>query len=216
MSICCVTRRILVALDAIWSNRSDVIKSLILERYAELKKHHKGDVEKIQQDIRRFITANREQLVPLTHYTRVDTDGVYTGSRKVHNPHPGGYRYDVIHPKTKKPCEPPVNGYRYPELTMKELLEKGKILFGDDETQIIQIKEYLHEYELKFSSLISIDSRSGSNEIKALFDDEKIFNNPKPTAFLKDFFGFIVAEGDLILDFFAGSGSSAHALIDMS
>jgi adenine-specific DNA-methyltransferase len=204
------------AVEGVWSNKTDVTKEQILSKYAELKKRFGDDVEKIQAELRRFITANREQLVPLTHYTRVDKDGVYTGSRKVHNPHPGGYVYDIKHPKTGKPCEPPVNGYRYPKETMQQLLAAGKILFGEDETQIIQIKEYLHDYASKFSSLIEIDSRSGSNEVKALFDEKKVFDNPKPTALLKELFGFVVGPEDTMLDFFSGSGSSAHAIIDMN
>jgi adenine-specific DNA-methyltransferase len=206
----------LSAVDAVWSNKTDVIKGLILEKYESLRKQHGKDIESIQTDLRRFVAANKEQLVPLTHYTRVDSDGVYTGSRKVHNPHPGGYTYDVRHPKTRKPCERPVNGYRYPEETMKELLAAGKILFGEDETQIIQIKEYLHDYASKFSSVISIDSRSGSNEVKALFDEKKVFDNPKPTALLIEIFGYVVGPDDTMLDFFSGSGSSAHAIIDMN
>ena len=122
----------------------------------------------------------------------------------------------MIHPKTQKPCVLPVNGYRYPEETMKDLLAREKIIFGDDETQIIQIKEYLQDYEAKLSSVVTLDSRSGSNELKALFDSEKIFDNPKPTALLREIFGFILDSDDLFLDFFSGSGSSAHAVIDMN
>lgn len=41
----------------------------------------------------------------------IDFDGVYTGSQSVHNPGKEGYRYDVTHPVTQKPCVEPLMGY---------------------------------------------------------------------------------------------------------
>ena len=155
-------------------------------------------------------------LSPLTHYDRVDERGVFTGSRKVHNPKPGGYEYDVMHPVTGKVCVPPANGYRYPEDRMKELIDDGRILFGDDETQIIQIKEYVEDYRGKLSSVIHFDSRAGSNELKRLFEEPKVFTNPKPSVFLRDLFDFVMDEGDIAVDFFAGSGSTGHAVLDLN
>ena len=114
------------------------------------------------------------------NYDRVDRDGIYTGSRKVHNPKPGGYKYDVYHPKTKKVCVPPVNGYRFPEVKMKEFLASDRVLFGEDESQIIQLKQYLHEYEGKLSSVIHLDSRTEQMNSMTLFGVQKVFSNPKP------------------------------------
>lgn len=199
-----------------WKNRSLDSKENILKEYQRLKKLNGQDSSQIQTELRKFIKANAEVLNPLTHYDRVDEDGPYTGSRKVHNPKPGGYVYDVPHPKTGKACVLPANGYRYPEERMKELIGKGKILFGEDENQIVQIKEYLQDYEGKLSSVIHLDSRTGSNELEQLFGERKVFTNPKPTALLKELFEFCLGPNDILLDFFAGSGSAAHAMLDMN
>jgi len=188
----------------------------MLKEYERLLKKHKGKRDVVQVEFRRFVKANAEILTPLTHYDRIDEDGLYTGSRKVHNPKPGGYKYDVIHPVTKKVCIPPANGYRYPKDRMNELIDKGKILFGEDETQIIQIKEYLKDYEEKLSSVIHLDSRAGSNELTALFGEDKIFTNPKPAVLLREIFSYCLDSNDVILDFFGGSGSTGQAVMELN
>ena len=202
--------------DGVWKNASEDAKQALLNEYKRLKGMLGGDADAIQSELRAFIKVHREALAAVTHYDRVDEDGVYTGSRKVHNPKPGGYVYDVPHPRTNKPCVPPVNGYRYPEPRMLELIVAKRILFGEDETQIVQIKEYLEDYEGKLSSVIHLDSRTGSNELNAMFGVQKLFSNPKPVALLKSLFEFIAKPGDLVVDFFAGSGTTAQALMELN
>jgi adenine-specific DNA-methyltransferase len=200
------------SVESVWKNSSDDAKTSLLSEYRRLKRNVLLNETDIQQEIRAFIKANRESLSAITHYDRVDDRGIYTGSRKVHNPKPGGYVYDVFHPATKKVCVPPINGYRYPKERMSELIAADKILYGADENQIIQIKEYLEDYEGKLSSVINLDSRTGANELNDLFDVQKLFSNPKPVLLLKDLFEFLVKPGDCVIDFFAGSGTTAHAI----
>lgn len=57
---------------------------------------------------------------------------------------------------------------------------------------------------------------NASDEIKALFDNNKVFDYPKPTALLKNLIDRIVVDGDTILDFFAGSASTADAVMQLS
>lgn len=202
--------------ESIWKSKSVDAKSSMMNEYYYLKKQYGDNIEQIRNEFRRFIRNNLEVLSPLTHYSQVDKEGPYTGSRKVHNPKPGGYKYDVIHPVTKKPCIAPVNGYRHPETRMQELIKSQKIMFGSDENQIIQIKEYLEEYEDKLSSLIVLDSRSGANELGRIFGNRKLFTNPKPSDLLSIIFGYVLDKDSIVLDFFAGSCASAHAVFNMN
>jgi len=202
--------------EPIWKDTSSTAKTLILDEHRKMKMRYGNDPDKIQLELRKFIKANEEILQPITHYNRVDKVGIYTGSRKVHNPKPGGYKYDVIHPITKKICAPPANGYRYPEERMKELINKDQILFGDDESQIIQIKEYLKDYEGKLSSVIHLDSRTGANDLASIFGERQLFTNPKPVSLLSSIFDFVLKDGDLIVDFFAGSCTTFHAVLELN
>jgi adenine-specific DNA-methyltransferase len=204
------------SVEGVWKNASEDAKETLLAEFQRIKTNPLLSESDIQKDVRGFIKANKEALAAVTHYDRVDSKGLYTGSRKVHNPKPGGYKYDVLHPGTNKVCVPPVNGYRYPKERMDQLIEQERILFGEDETQIIQIKEYLEDYEGKLSSVVHLDSRTGSNELNALFGVQKLFPNPKPVSLLKSIFEFVVKPGELVLDFFGGSGSSAHAVLDLN
>lgn len=202
-------------LEPVWKNSNDDKKLLMLDTYEEIKKASSG-IEDTRRAFRKFIRDNKESLVPLTHYDRVDEDGPYTGGRKVHNPGKEGYRYDVIHPVTGKPCKQPARGYRFPEARMKELLAADKIIFGDDEDQIIQIKEYLTEYAGSLKGVIELDSRVAANTLEALFASREKFRNPKPVQLVETMTSFATGQTDCVLDFFAGSGTTGHAVINLN
>ena len=204
------------AIAGVWKSRVCDAKEAMLREYARLAEGHPGNTESIQRAFRVFVRNNSDVLTPLSHYTLIDERGPYTGSRKVHNPKPGGYVYDVIHPVTGKVCVPPVNGYRYPEDRLKELIVDGRIIFAEDETQIIQIKEYLDDYQDKLSSVMVLDSRAGANELGRVFGNRKLFTNPKPHELLAQVLSFVMDDGDIILDFFAGSGTTGQAMLELN
>ena len=199
----------------VWKSTANDAKDLMLKEWERLRASCTS-LKAIQSYFRKFVKDNREVLSPLTHYDRVDEDGPYTGGRKVHNPGKEGYRYDVIHPVTGKPCVQPARGYRFPEETMRRLLDGDKILFGDDESQIIQIKEYLKDYAGDLKGFVELDSRIGANALEAMFGSREVFKNPKPADLLAKLVGFVASENRIILDFFSGSGTTGHAVINLN
>jgi adenine-specific DNA-methyltransferase len=204
------------AIDGEWKSKVSDVKQVLLDVGNELISKH-DSLDELQSEYSEWFRRNKSQLWPLDRYKYIDFDGVYIGSQSVHNPGKEGYRYDVIHPETKKPCKQPLMGYRFPEETMKELLDEGKILFGEDESKIIELKVYAKDYQEKLSSIIELDSRSGSYDLKSLFPNSKrLFNNPKPVKFLGSFIPFVLDDGDIILDYFAGSCSTAHSVLDLN
>jgi adenine-specific DNA-methyltransferase len=172
---------------------------------------------RIEEEIRKFIAGNEEVLGNLTRYKWVDETDIYTGSESVHNPRPGGYVFEVLHPKTGKPMRKPATGYRFPEATFREMEAQRIILYGDDEDQIVKIKKYLRDFRDSLRSVITLDGRLGSYDMKRLFDvSENIFTNPKPVDLLKQLYSFTTGLDSIILDFFGGSGTSAQAVIAMN
>src|SRR5262249_3989904 len=159
---------------------------------------------------------NRQSCIPLTHYDRIDKIGPYTGSREVHKPEKDGYFYDVIHPKTGKPCKVPARGYRFPPARMQTLLAGDRIIYGHDESQIIQLKEYLKDYAGKLKSVINLDSRVGANALEAIFGNRETFRGPKPVPLLKFLLGFMTSGDDIVLDSFAGSGTTGQAVLELN
>ena len=165
----------------------------------------------------KWFRKHKDEIWPFQDYKFIDEGGVYTGLRGVHNPGKEGYRYDVIHPHTKKPCKEPLMGYRFPETTMARLLDEGRIMFGEDETKLIELKVYAKDYRAKLSSLFELDGRIGTNEIKALFpDDKRPFDFPKPTGLIEELISFTTSGDDVILDSFAGSGTTAQAVLQLN
>jgi hypothetical protein len=106
------------------------------------KAHHSHQPNPAERHLSfvRTCSDKPSHLWPLDRYKYIDKDGVYTGSQSVHNPGREGYRYDVIHPRTKKAVKEPLMGYRFPEETMKKLLADKRILFGEDDSKIIELK----------------------------------------------------------------------------
>ncbi|KJU83023.1 adenine-specific DNA-methyltransferase, partial [Candidatus Magnetobacterium bavaricum] len=173
-----------VDIESMWTSRfSDAKDQLIsIGKYLNAKYEDKNE---LKQAYVKWFQDNKQFLGQLDRYKYIDKTGVYTGSQSVHNPGKEGYRYDVVHPITKKPCKQPLMGYRFPENTMKDLLERNKILFGKDENKIIELKLYAEEFEDKLSSVIQLDGRLGSYDLKEVFHDTtKVFDNPKPVQLL--------------------------------
>lgn len=114
----------------------------------------------------------------------------------------------LLHPKTKKPCPVPEKGWRFPDASMDKLLEGGEILFGVDETTQPQ-RKYLLADNLK-EAVPSLLYFGGSDDALGL-----PFDNPKPVRIAATLIEATCAEGDVLLDFFAGSCTAAHACMQV-
>lgn len=145
------------------------------------------------------------------HYKWMDERGVYFAS-DISGPNVGQYVYDVEHPVTGKIVKPPARGWSCPEDKMKVLIRDNLVHFGPDETTVPCLKTYLKDTE--YTSLTSIlfkDGRAASKRLKSLFG-EQVFTNPKDEEVLANLMKALqVKDDDIVLDFFAGSGSFAHA-----
>lgn len=203
-------------LEGVWKSRMSDVKDLLVNIGEQLIRENK-DLDTLQKKYTKWFRENKYQLGELDRYKYIDFGGVYTGSQSVHNPGKDGYRYDVIHPETQQPCKEPLMGYRFPKTTMDQLLLDEKILFGNDHNKIIELKVYAKDYFDKLSSVFELDGRLGANELRALFPEEKkVFTNPKPTELVKKLISFVATEQDSVLDFFAGSGTTAHAVMKLN
>jgi adenine-specific DNA-methyltransferase len=200
-----------------WKSSISDVKDRLVEVGKELVEANENP-DVLQETYTKWYREHKNELWPLDRYKYIDKGGVYTGSQSVHNPGREGYRYDVLHPETGRPCKQPMMGYRFPEETMKELLDAKKILFGDDENKIIELKVYAHEYQEKLASVLELDGRLGAYDLRALFPElKKTFTNPKPVRLLESFLPFLLKNpNDMVLDFFSGSGSTGHAIMDLN
>ncbi len=203
-------------IEPVWKSHVSDVKSILVSIGKELGSECKT-IEELQARYSVWYRANKTQLWPLDRYKYIDFDGVYTGSQSVHNPGKEGYRYDVLHPVTSKPCKQPLMGYRFPKETMEKLIQQGKIIFGETEDKIVELKLYASEYQEKMSSVFELDGRIGAYDLKMIFPDcIKAFTNPKPVYLVHKLISFVVHDNDIVLDFFSGSATTAHAVMQLN
>lgn len=204
------------ALPPEWKSKNLAVKDRLLQIGNEFVEKY-PDQARRQEAYTKWFRANKDQLWPFQDYKFIDDGGVFTGMRSVHNPGKEGYRYDVPHPKTGKPCAQPMMGYRFPKDTMERLLSDRRIIFGEDENKLVELKVYVRDYRAKLSSLFELDGRVGTNEIKDIFpESNRPFDFPKPTTLIEELLSFTTEGEDLILDSFGGSGTTGHAALKLN
>ena len=123
---------------------------------------------------------------------------------------PDDYFVPLVHPVTGKPCPVPDRGWRNPSATMKKMLDNGQILFGKDETTIPNSKYLLKDnmYE-NIPSLIYY----GGSDVAYLEEIGIPFETPKAVDVCKEHIVSFTIEDDIVLDFFSGSATTAHAVM---
>ena len=165
----------------------------------------------------------------ITLYCNLDENYKIWGKINVSWPNSkDGPRYGVIHPKTKKLSSVPNNGWRYKEETMNNLLNYKKIIerydhsficgqmwFAKDEKTQPSYIQYLDNVkDFLLRSIISIKS-SGGSELDKILPGHG-FPHPKPYQLIKIFLETIKEDDFIILDSFAGSGTTAQAVLELN
>ncbi|MPM41331.1 hypothetical protein SDC9_87983 [bioreactor metagenome] len=200
-----------------WQIKSDKA-NIIQQKYNELKLQHGGDVENIEKSLRAWINSlkksNDIDLSGVSHYCYVDEKGVFYPGNSA-NTKPGGYIFDIIHPVTNKVCNKPNNGYRWPETTFWDADKNGEVLWGEDENSIPKIKKRLETATELLKGYFYEDNRKSTKALTSKMG-AKVFDNPKSINLLKKIIRFTTQENDIILDFFAGSGSTAEAVLEVN
>ena len=127
-------------------------------------------------------------------------------------------RHDIMHPVTGKPCKKPSTGWRWDlEKTNWALSESPpRIHFGEDESTIPNRKSYLHEIDSEpFFSVFYRDGRAATLEVEALVG-KGVFPFPKNSDVIAELAQLTTYGDDVVLDFFAGSGTTAEAVLRLN
>ena len=197
-----------------WQRQSQAAKLLISIGKELLSKDI--SLDEAQKQLRKWIKANKELLPQVAHYNNIDEKGVYSSSGNSSNPHPGGYTYDILHPLTNLPCPKPANGWRWPEETFLAYDRQGEIEWGKDHTTQPHVKKRIETSMEYLRTLIYEDNRGTTKALADIFRGEKRFDNPKPQTVLSRIIDFASDKSDIILDFFAGSGTTLHAVMQLN
>ncbi|MEK4471787.1 site-specific DNA-methyltransferase [Paenibacillus sp. FSL R7-0048] len=139
-----------------------------------------------------------------------------------------GPRYDVLHPVTGKPTKVPDRGWRWKKSTFDDYLNYdnliklengsymcGQIWFAEDENTQPSLIKYLEDVDtLLLRSVLSYKS-DGGMEVEGIFEGKSFFAYPKPTSIINLIIKSVETKpGDIVLDFFSGSSTTAHAVMN--
>lgn len=133
-----------------------------------------------------------------------------------------GY-YDVVSPKTGKIfCVEKGKHWVYSQDNLMKLISNDEIWFGSDGNSFPRKKRFLKDVQDgRTPSTIWLSDEVGHNqtatkEIQAIFDNNKYFEYPKPIDLIKQIIKIGTACNDIVIDFFSGSATTAHAVMQLN
>ena len=202
-----------------WRKRKDGAEEVLLA-YTEAKELYGDDIAKIQAVMDKFFAE-----LPATHpakrirFKKVDKRGMYRNDGNLNKPEANGARYEVINPNTGLPCKLPSGGWRYPNpAVLQKLIDDGRIYFGDSPNRIPSLITYLHEQEVDVQT--SIIQRTAQVSVQQLDDilGKSSSQAPKDFTMLAELFALVTwrNKNAIILDPYAGSGTTAHAVLALN
>lgn len=197
----------------------------------ECKKNNVS-IEETEARLKKLYKKNKYDRA-ITLYNAVDEN--YRAWGKINMSWPNGNtfgpRYDVIHPITKKPVRVPDRGWRWNEASFlaavdyENIIERfdgsfmcGNIWFSKDENMQPSSIKYLDDVNrMLLRSIISLKS-DGGIELEKYFDRKSVFAYPKSVELLRMLVDSITYNNQdcTVLDFFAGSGTTGHAVMNLN
>lgn len=193
--------------------------NLMIKKAKQLFSKVSGDysLEQVNVDYTNWLSKQDGLSGGEKAYNRIDDKGRVYQSVSMGWPNkkqaPEDYFIPLIHPITGKPCPVPERGWRTPPSTMKQLIEQDMIIFGKDESTQPRRKYLLEEnmYE-NIPSLLYY----GGSDVDLLNKLDIPFDTPKVVSICMEHIRSFTNPGDIILDFFSGSATNAHAVMQLN
>ena len=201
-----------------WRRRKPGIDD-VLAHYDALCKESGDDYPKIRKAMMAWYRGipKGDPRKAHKHYNQIDKRGLYFAADFA-GPDDGREsrpRYPILHPVTGYACAIPSTGWRWEEATTNAALAEvpPRIHFGKDHTTIPNRKSYLFEVdEEPMLSVFYTDGRAATLEVESILG-AGAFQFPKDSNVIADLVGMVTEPGDLVLDSFGGSGTTAHAVL---
>lgn len=126
--------------------------------------------------------------------------------------------YGIVNPKTGDEHFPGERGnWRFSKNTIEGLIERDEISFGADGNARPKLKRFLCDVKdgVTYSTIWDFVplNTEGSKEMKEIFGEATVFESPKPVGLVEEIVRLGAQKTDVILDFFAGSGTTGHAVM---
>ncbi|WP_104422270.1 site-specific DNA-methyltransferase [Methylobacter tundripaludum] len=223
--------------NVIWREEKPGAKEIWAE-YLSLRNLHGSNDSLIEADLQAWFSAlsKNHPSKKWSRYKRIDENGPWR-DRDISWPGGGGPRYDVLHPRTGLPCKVPESGWRFEESTMKQQIKLGLVEFRDDHSQPPFRKAHIRPIPAEIAAEVDMNETEESEDeqlatqvrgtyfykqsqvavkfLRGLLG-AKAFNNPKDHFELAKLISYVTADDSnaVVMDFFAGSASTAHAVFE--
>jgi len=171
----------------------------------------------------------RPHLLPRTQdqvarYKNLDSDlrGPWKSSGLDAKTYSEAYDYPIVIPSGRKVNPPAGSCWRYSKQKFEQMVAENRIWFGEDGNNVPSIKRFLSEVKQGVTPLTVWrhqevgHNQDATQELKSLFGTSAYFDTPKPVKLLKRIVQISSAEDDLCMDFFAGSCSTAEAVMRLN
>jgi len=200
-----------------WKQKKKGLKE-IYSFHNNLVKKFKDDYTTMSKELKQWYKglsdSNPAKLH--SHYNYIDKKGVYFPA-DISWPGGGGPKYEVLHPLTLQPVRIPSRGWMTPdESKMQQWIKDDLVHFGEDENSVPCIKSYLKDREFQAPySVFYQDGRAATKRLRNILGKDD-FGYPKDELVITESLGMILNKTETTLDYFAGSGTTGHAVINLN
>ncbi|MDH1603787.1 site-specific DNA-methyltransferase [Empedobacter sp. GD03739] len=157
-------------------------------------------------------------------YSNPDNDprGVWTSSDLSVGPAIEENIYEIVTPSGRSVYPPSGYSWRLSKVRLKEFIKDNRIWFGPEGGNVPRIKRFLTETKSTITPMTIWKygevghSQDASQKLKKLFDNSAYFDYPKPVGLIERILQLYTNSNDIILDFFSGSATTAHAVMQLN
>lgn len=201
-----------IAKEENWGVSNDLYKRIL-----QIYNNSNPNYSEIEQNLKEFYINEDLQKNNIANYKFADEQGIYRKG-PIDDPQAGGPHDERINPYTKEVLMTPKGGWRCNLDTWNEWIKNNLIEFPDKNDKLCSKKTYLSEQRRDLlRSVYKIQTRKDTEMLERLFG-KKVFQYPKPVNFIKMLIDSSTSKdsNDIVLDFFSGSGTTAHAVMEVN
>lgn len=151
-----------------------------------------------------------------------DTRGVWVSGDMTVKTYNTNYDFEITTPSGRKVSPPKGICWRFSKDKVAELILDNRVWFGENGDNVPRLKRFLNEVKEGITPLTIwyhkdvAHNQEAAQELRKLFEGELYFETPKPVRLIKRIVHLASKDDEIVLDFFAGSGTTGHAVMQLN
>ena len=151
-----------------------------------------------------------------------DTRGVWVSGDMTVKTYNANYDFEITTPSGRQVSPPKGICWRFSKEKVSELILDNRVWFGENGDNVPRLKRFLNEVKEGITPLTIwyhkdvAHNQEAAQELRKLFEGELYFETPKPVRLIKRIVHLASKDNEIVLDFFAGSGTTGHAVMELN